>query len=159
MSETVAQPPGTPLTVKSTVLAAIVGLTTQRLGQYAAEGMPKTDRDGYPLAGAVQWIIEYWRKRATLTPLGDARRRKTEADASSAEIELALKQGALADIATMAKAYGAACARVRTRLLAIPSKAAPQVHRMKTIAQVEAELRREITEALEELIGGKPTKT
>ena len=146
-------------TVKAPVMAAIVGMTERRLRQLTGEGMPKTGREGYPLAGCVQWIIDYWRKRATQTPLGDARRRKIEADAANAEIDLSLKRGVIVDVRTLARTHGAACARIRTRLQAIPSKVAPQLHRMKTVAEVEAELRREINEALEELADAARAKS
>lgn len=139
-------------------MAAIVGMTERRLQQLANEGMPKAGRDGYPLAACVQWIIEYWRKRATQTPLGDARRRIAEAEATQAEISLARARAEVAPVATLARSYGEACARVRTRMMAIPSKVAPQVHRMKTIAEIEATVRREVVEALEELSGGPKAK-
>lgn len=42
-------------------------------------------------------------------------------------------------------------AKVRTRVLAIPSEAAPSVSRCKTVAEVEADLRRRVIEALTEL--------
>jgi hypothetical protein len=146
--------PRSRLTVKGPVMAAIVGMTERRLRQLATEGMPKEGREGYPLDGCVQWIIDYWRKRATQTPLGAARRRKLEADASAAEIDLAVKRGAVADVAAIARVHGESCARIRTRLLAIPSKTAPQIHRLKTVPEVQAVMRREIIEALEELAGG-----
>ncbi|HTB47000.1 MAG TPA: hypothetical protein VK741_25510 [Acetobacteraceae bacterium] len=144
----------TPLIVSAPIMARIVGLTERRLLQLAAEGMPKAGRQGYPVAAAVQWIIAYWRKRAEQTPLNDARRRKVEADASTAEIELALLRGDVARVSTMARSHGAACARVRTRMLALPTKIAPQIKRVKTVAEAEALIRREITEALEDLSGG-----
>lgn len=158
MSDTTAAPGRSRLTVKAPVMAAIVGMTERRLQQLANEGMPREGREGYPLAGCVQWIIEYWRKRATQTPLGDARRRKLEADAAAAEIDLAVKRGAVADVAAIARVHGEACARIRTRLLAIPSKTAPQIHRLKTVPQVEAAIRREIVEALEELVSATTAK-
>jgi phage terminase Nu1 subunit (DNA packaging protein) len=55
MSETGA--PRQRLLVKPDVMAAIVGLTTRRLEQYVHEGMPKSGREGYPLAAVVQWMI------------------------------------------------------------------------------------------------------
>lgn len=153
-----ADPDRQPMVVSALQMSAIVGLTVQRLGQLAAEGMPKAGRQGYPLVASVQWIIEYWKKRATQSPLSEARRRKIEADAGSAEIGLALRRAEVADIGTMVRAHGAACARLRTRLLAVPSKLAPQVRRLKTVAETEALIRREIVEALEELIGGAAAK-
>ena len=51
----------------------------------------------------------------------------------------------------VARIFGAACARVRTRLLAIPSEIAPELHRQKTVGEVVQTLRRGVNEALEEL--------
>jgi phage terminase Nu1 subunit (DNA packaging protein) len=137
--------------VTAPVMAAIVGLTQQRLGQYAAAGMPKAGRDSYPLAGTVQWIIEYWKKRVVITPLSDARRRKLDADAGAAELDLALKRGNVVDTRTLARAHHVVCSRIRSRLQAVPSKAAARVYRLKTVAEVEAGLREEIDASLEEL--------
>lgn len=137
--------------VNAAVMAAIFGVTERRLRQYSTQGMPKAGREGYPLAGCVRWIIEYWRTRATQTPLGDARRRKVEADASNAEIDLQLRRGAVVEVKALALAHGAVCARIKTRLQAVPSKTAPLLFRLKTVAEVEAVIRQEIDEALEEL--------
>ena len=46
---------------------------------------------------------------------------------------------------------GAEYAKVRTRLLAIPSEQAPRIHRLKTVTEVQCVLLDIITEALEEL--------
>jgi phage terminase Nu1 subunit (DNA packaging protein) len=94
-----------PLTVSGKVLAAIVNLSTQRLGQLAAEGMPRAGSGGYPLAASVQWLLGYWRKRAQPTPLNDARRRKAEAEATRAELDLAEMQSRLAPIAVLEQAH------------------------------------------------------
>jgi len=147
-------PARAPLIVPAPVMAKIVGLTEQRLRQLTAEGLPKSGRDGYPLAAAVQWIIGYWKKRATQTPLGEARRRKVEADAANSEIVLAQRRDQLADIGTVARVYGEECSRLRTRMLALPAKIAPAAFRAKTIREVETEVRQMVVEALEELSGG-----
>lgn len=55
------------------------------------------------------------------------------------------------DSSSVAKTVGAAYAKVRTRLLSIPSEQAPLVHRCKTVAETEDMLRALITEALEEI--------
>ena len=137
--------------VSPLALSGLVGLTTRRLGQLAAEGMPKDGRGEYPLAAAIQWLMAYWRTRAKGTPLNDARRRKVEADASRSEMELAKRRGELAPIAVLAQAHGEACTRIRTRLRAIPSKIAPEAQRAKTVAEVRVVLQREIDDALTEL--------
>ena len=54
----------------------------------------------------------------------------------------------------VSKIFGDACARVRTRLLALPSEIAPELHRQKTVVEVVQTLRRGVNEALEELTRG-----
>jgi phage terminase Nu1 subunit (DNA packaging protein) len=149
----VADPPRarSSMVVTLAQIAAIIGVTERRIQQLAEEGMPKAGREGYPMVACVQWVIAYWQKRATTSPLGEARRRKIEADAGNAELDLKIKQGSLAEIGAIGAAHGQACSRLRTRLLAIPSKVAPKFRRFKTAAEAQAEIRREIVEALEEL--------
>jgi hypothetical protein len=135
-------------------MAAIVGLTEQRLRQLVAEGLPKSGRDGYPLAAAVQWIIAYWKKRAVASPLTEARRRKIEADASNSELVLARRREQFVDTDTVVRVYGEECSRLRTRMLVLPAKIAPAAFGAKSVREVEAVVRRLVIEALEELSGG-----
>jgi hypothetical protein len=132
-------------------MAAIAGLSTRRLRQLAVEGMPKAGREGYPLISCVRWLIAYWQKRATPSPLMAARRRKVEADAGSAEFNLTALRSKVAGAETLRKALEAARARIATRLLAIPAETARQTHHLRTIPEVEAAIRVAIVEALEEL--------
>jgi phage terminase Nu1 subunit (DNA packaging protein) len=67
------------------------------------------------------------------------------------QLEYDRESGAVVAVADVAKAVGEEYARVRTRLLAIPSERAPDIHRMKTVAQVQDALQEMIVQALEEL--------
>lgn len=138
------------LIISPATLAAIVGLTRRRLEQFAAEGMPRSDRGAYPMAQCVQWIIAR-SGRAVLSPLTSVRRRKIEADAEVAELDLARKRGQFVDAAMIYQVHRGECARLKTRMLAIPSKLAPRVARFKTAAQLAEAIREAIVEALEEL--------
>jgi hypothetical protein len=51
----------------------------------------------------------------------------------------------------VSREVGEEYAKVRTRLLSIPSELAPRIHRLKTVAEVQDALRDGITEALEDL--------
>ena len=137
--------------VTAKMLAAIVNLTPQRLGQLTAEGMPRDGSGGYPLGASVRWLLEYWRQRAQQTPLNAARRRKIKADAQRSELDLAELQRTLAPIAVLAQAHGEACTRIRTRLRAIPAAAAPLVHRADTVGAVRAIIQAEIDRGLQDL--------
>jgi hypothetical protein len=67
------------------------------------------------------------------------------------QLEYDTKSGAVVLVSEVASVVGAEYARVRTRLLAIPAEKAPDIHRLKTVAQVQEYLQRIIVEALEEL--------
>lgn len=67
------------------------------------------------------------------------------------QLEYDEKSGAVVAVAEVAKAVGEEYARVRTRLLAIPAERAPDIHRLKTVTQVQDALQEVIVRALEEL--------
>jgi hypothetical protein len=60
-------------------------------------------------------------------------------------------RGEVVPVAESVRQHAERCARLRTRLLAIPAERAPQLHRLKTAAEVQAELMSAVIEALEEL--------
>lgn len=70
------------------------------------------------------------------------------------QLEYDTKAGAVVEVPQVAKLFGEACSKVRTKLLAIPAEQAPAVHRCQTVAEVQALLSDIITEALEELTRG-----
>lgn len=67
------------------------------------------------------------------------------------QLEYDIKSGAVVEVAKVAKLFGTACAKVRTKLLAIPAEQAPAIHRCATVAEVQDLLAQIITDALEEL--------
>ena len=67
------------------------------------------------------------------------------------QVEYDRESAKVADVADTARLVGEEYAKVRTRLLAIPAERAPQLHRCKTVAEVQDMLRDLITKALEEL--------
>lgn len=82
----------------------------------------------------------------------EARARKLTAEAELAEIELAKARAEVVVIAEVAKLVGEDYAAVRAKLLAIPSKLAPQMAIEPTEAGCRALLQRAINEALDELV-------
>jgi hypothetical protein len=96
-----------------------------------------------------------------LTPAGtqsgtidEARIRKITADAALAELQLERERGEVVRIEDVAKAIGDEYAAVRAKLLSIPTKLAPRIALEDGEAACRDLLAREITEALNELIGG-----
>jgi hypothetical protein len=69
------------------------------------------------------------------------------------QLEYDIKSGAVVPITEVAKEVGAQFAQVRTRILSIPAEQAPQLHRLKTVTEVQAALLGMLTEALESLTG------
>lgn len=85
--------------------------------------------------------------------LDEARVRKTNADAALAELQLQRERGEVVPIADVAKTFGEQCAAVRAKLLSIPTKLAPRVAIEADEGTCRELLAREITEALNELVG------
>lgn len=74
------------------------------------------------------------------------------------QLEYDQKAGRVVVAEDVAKAVGAEYARVRTRLLSIPAERAPEIHRQRSVREVEALLRSVIVEALGELtLDGAPS--
>jgi phage terminase Nu1 subunit (DNA packaging protein) len=142
------------MVVTAAQMSMMAGLSPRRLAQLAAEGMPRANREGYPLAECVRWLAEYYQKRAAPSPLNDARLRKAEAQADAAEFALAAKRKSVARIDTAERVHGQHVDRIRRRILAIGPNVAAALHRAKTVPECETLLRREIVEALTELSGG-----
>ncbi|HDR8928318.1 TPA: hypothetical protein QDB26_005344 [Burkholderia vietnamiensis] len=85
------------------------------------------------------------------TTFDEARRIKEVYLALLNRLEYDKKSGQVVMVEDVTTAVGAEYAKVRTRLLAIPSSYAPQIHRCKTVSEVNDLLERVIIEALEEL--------
>ena len=82
----------------------------------------------------------------------EARRIKENYLALLNQLEYHKESGAVVAVVDVAGAVGKALARVRTRLLAIPSEQAPQLARLKTAAEVQYALQAIITNALDALV-------
>lgn len=84
----------------------------------------------------------------------EARRVKENYLALLNQLEYDQKSGLVVPVADVAKVVGEDYAKVRTRLLAIPSEQAPRIHQCKTVTEVQDALLDVITQALEELTQG-----
>lgn len=83
--------------------------------------------------------------------MDEARRVKENYLALLNQLEYDQKSGLVVMVSEVAALVGAEYAKVRTRLLAIPSERAPQIHRCRTVTEVQDALQEVITEALEDL--------
>ncbi|HEY3597093.1 MAG TPA: Arm DNA-binding domain-containing protein [Paraburkholderia sp.] len=89
------------------------------------------------------------------TSFDEARRIKEVYLALLNRLDYDKRSGLVVMVEDVAKLVGEEYAKVRTRLLAIPSNYAPQIHRCKTVSEVNDMMERAIVEALEELTQGK----
>lgn len=83
--------------------------------------------------------------------LGAERARLAKEQADAKEMENAIERGELVYIDDVAKQFESGLVKVRTKLLAIPTKVAPEVHACATIKEVQAIIEANIIEALSEL--------
>jgi hypothetical protein len=75
------------------------------------------------------------------------------------QLEYDTKSGLVVPVTEVAKAVGAQFAQVRTAVLAIPAERAPQLHRLKTVTELQDALRAMLAEALEGLTLDRSTLT
>lgn len=80
-----------------------------------------------------------------------ARLAKEQADAK--EMENAVERGDLVYIEDVAKQIENQLTKVRTRLLAVPTKVAPEAHASATVREVQSVIEEAIVGALNELVG------
>ena len=83
------------------------------------------------------------------------RARLAAAQATRVEMEIHRTAGLVVPIEESVRQLTKILTRVRARILAIPSEAAPSISRLKTPAEIEAELRRRVIDALTDLSTGK----
>jgi phage terminase Nu1 subunit (DNA packaging protein) len=86
------------------------------------------------------------------------RARLAKEQADSKEMENAITRGELVYIDDVAKKVEVALSNVKIRLLAVPTKAAPEAAAADDAKEVQALIERHIIEALNELAGIDPTK-
>ena len=101
-------------------------------------------------------VQAYLRHKVAKTKAGDGtvqslvaeRSRLTKIKADGAELEARKLAGELVPAADIEAAWLAVAGTVRTRLLLIPAKTAPRIVALKTAAEAQALLRKEINAAL-----------
>jgi len=135
-------------------LAEILGVSPRRITQLVAESkIQKADRGLYDVRQCVQ---DYFRSvvvGAEDEDISEAKRRKAVADASLAEIELKHKAGELVLEEEMRAAISADYGRLRSHLIAMPSKMAPLVVGQKDNAVIQQIASDFIDAALADLSG------
>ena len=142
--------------VNGKTLATVLGISPGRVSQLLAAGTIQPNRaDLFDLPTAVP---AYLASRLAGDGKVKAKDRKAEAEADLAEMERDEKAGRLHKDQDIARVWGGVLMAFRARMLALPTKMAPKVHGMATIADVEAELRTTVNEALKELSEHEPSR-
>ena len=137
--------------------ADLLGVTTRRLRQLSQEDSPPPqDGNGqYPIKEFGQWL----RKRSTPDEDLDytaerARLAKEQADKTALDNEQ--KRGSMADVSVVAERWAALGTNIKTRMMSIPSKAAPSLAGTEDLAIIKATLEELIHDALSDLSGSAP---
>ena len=139
-------------------VAAHIGVSSPYFNDLVARGViEKKHRGGYDADECRKSYIEHLRKQAAGRAtngdldLAEERARLAKEQADAKEMENAIARGELVKIEDVAKQFEAGLVRARTRLLAIPSKIAPEVHACATMKEVQAIIEQNMIEALSEL--------
>lgn len=138
-------------------MATILGISKQKCQQLASDGvLPKAGRGYFHLPPTVQAYVRYKTGAAkaaddTGKGLTNERARLTRAKADAAEADAKRRAGSLVPVDQIEAAWLAVAGAVKTRLLALPTKTAAQLAAIKTPAQCQALLQKEINAALAEL--------
>lgn len=136
--------------VKSKALASILGITQRRVNQLAKEGILNKDSKGsFDLVEAVPAYIAY-----ATTENDELRQEKIlheRAKRRKAELDLKVREGKLHEAEDVEFALTGMIVTFRNRLLSIPSKLAPQLIGVNSIAEIQTVIDTELREAMTEL--------
>ncbi|MGP6089758.1 terminase small subunit, Nu1 [Antarctobacter jejuensis] len=139
------------------VIAKLLDLSERRVQQLSREGViPKATRGQYDLIGSVRGYVQYLRDQALKAQAGapdyaSERARFIRARADLAEMEAEEKRGSVIAAEYVEGAWIAVLTLLRTRILALPDRLAPQLHSEASPAGVRDALRSALREVLEEL--------
>lgn len=139
------------------VIARLLDLSERRVQQLSREGViPKAERGQYDLIGSVRGYVRYLRDQALKAQAGAPdyaaeRARFIRARADLAEMEAEEKRRSLIAAEQIEAAWIAVLALLRTRLLALPDRLAPQAFEQTTVGDTRNLIRAAIREVLDDL--------
>jgi len=139
------------------VIARLLDLSERRIQQLSREGViPKAERGQYDLIGSVRGYVRYLRDQALKAQAGAPdyaleRARFIRARADLAEMEAEEKRRSLIAAEQIEAAWIAVLALLRTRLLALPDRLAPQAFEQSTVGDTRNLIRAAIREVLDDL--------
>ena len=135
--------------VSTQVFANLVGLSTRRIQQLRELGLPFNGRGRIHLVEGYQWLLQY--QKPETENLSEAKLRKLSAEANLRELEVGEAEGRLLERDAIISAVQSSLLKVKTRLLAIPTKLGHALANELNAASVQHVLETEISAALSEL--------
>lgn len=137
--------------------AAAFGITTRQLRNLHESGIPRNQDASYPWPDALHWYIDFKKRERSA---GDEAEEKTkrellhrrlDLEVRTAELDLAERERRLVSIDYFEQQTSGLLQRLRARLLNFPSKWAPAMVGLRTIAEAQARLEPAIAEAMQAL--------
>jgi len=129
--------------------AEIAGMSARRLRQLEQEGAgPPREAGAYPPRQFGRWLLA---RNAVAAGRLDANQEKARLDAaraSLAELELAARRGELVEVTAVTALWVDEVARLRSRLLHLPSRVAPTLVGVEDLRVAEHALRDALIETL-----------
>lgn len=147
---------GKTVIVSTAEISEILGLSDRRIRQLEKEdALVKINRGKYDLKASVQRYIEYIKAQAEKTEeeldLTKEKTLLTRANRQKVELELQIMRGELHRSEDVRRVMNNMLGAFRARVLAIPSKTAPQLLAQTDLAIIQDILKKEVYEALQEL--------
>ena len=143
-------------------LARCLGITTRWVQRLARDQvLVKVKRGVYDLERSVQGYIEYrlesMEESQEQKSLDEIRADHERWKMRKTQLAVQLLEGKLHRAEDVERVWSQSAAAVRSRLLGIPVKAAPQVAGMEDAGEIQQVLQREVAEALSEIAGYDPS--
>lgn len=126
-------------------VAALFGKSSRWISDLRAKGDLPND------GGTLGEFVAAWAKLQAGKTADEHKVRLARAKADQAEIKTAQMRGELLEAPAVNRAVQGAFARVRSKLLSLPSKMAPRISTMKSAVEIEETLTELVHEALAEL--------
>jgi phage terminase Nu1 subunit (DNA packaging protein) len=141
--------------VNAATIGRVLGISRASIANLATDGvLPRASRGEFNLAACVQAYIQHKHVTAggdKVANLTVERSRLAKAKADKAERDERVEKGELVPADDVEAAWLATAGMVRMRLLAIPKKLAPRMIMLKTAAEAETLVQKELNSALSEL--------
>jgi phage terminase Nu1 subunit (DNA packaging protein) len=141
------------MTITAGALAQMFDMSAQAFGQLAKQNKLVKNSDGmFPLQETVRWYVARLREqRDEPDSKSDSQARLADAKARMMEIQLSREMAESITVEDAVSVLGESLTAIKSQLLSIPSKLAPQIMSNATTAEKQDLLDKYINEVLEEL--------